>query len=116
MRLRILCMGAHPDDVELACGGTLLSHIASGKTAGIVDLTYGDLGTRGTVEIRKEEAAAAADILGASVRENLGYKDGFFLNDKEHKAFHEVHEPEKEINFEKKFKDPEGNIFDISNF
>ena len=80
----ILAFGAHPDDVELACGGTLLSHIANGKTAGIVDLTYGDLGTRGTVEIRKEEAAAAADILGVSFRENLGYKDGFFLNDKEH--------------------------------
>lgn len=80
----ILAFGAHPDDVELACGGTLLSHISKGKTAGIVDLTYGDLGTRGTVEIRKEEAAAAADILGVSFRENLGYKDGFFLNDKEH--------------------------------
>jgi bacillithiol biosynthesis deacetylase BshB1 len=80
----ILAFGAHPDDVELACGGTLLSHIANGKTAGIVDLTYGDLGTRGTVEIRKEEASAAADILGVSFRDNLGYKDGFFLNDKEH--------------------------------
>lgn len=80
----ILAFGAHPDDVELGCGGTLLSHIAQGKTAAIVDLTYGDLGTRGTVEIRKQEAVMAAKLLGLKARENLGFRDGFFKNDEEH--------------------------------
>lgn len=82
--LDILAFGAHPDDVELGCGGTLIAHIAQGKTVGIIDLTYGDLGTRGTVEIRKEEAEAASVIIGVSARENLGYRDGFFKNDEEH--------------------------------
>ncbi len=80
----ILAFGAHPDDVELGCGGTLLVHQGKGKKTAIVDLTYGELGTRGTVELRKEEAASAATILGVTARENLGFSDGFFANDKEH--------------------------------
>lgn len=83
MQLDILAFGAHPDDIELACSGTLLSHMAAGKTVGIVDLTRGELGTRGTADIRDKEAAEAARILGVSVRENLGLPDGFFANDKE---------------------------------
>ena len=83
-KVDILAFGAHPDDVELGCGGTLLVHLEKGKKAAIVDLTYGELGTRGTVEKRKDEAAAAAAILGVTARENLGLADGFFANDKEH--------------------------------
>lgn len=79
----ILAFGAHPDDVELACAGTLLRHIRDGKQVGIVDLTRGELGTRGSSEIRAEEAAAAAQILGISVRDNLELADGFFENNKE---------------------------------
>ncbi|MBL4657320.1 MAG: bacillithiol biosynthesis deacetylase BshB1 [Flavobacteriales bacterium] len=82
--LDILAFGAHPDDVELGCGGTLISQIDKGHSVGIVDFTYGDLGTRGTVEIRKEEAAAAAEIMAVTARENLGFRDGFFINDEEH--------------------------------
>ncbi len=81
MKLDILAFGVHPDDVELGCAGTLLAAIAEGKKAGIIDLTRGELGTRGTVETRRKEAAAAAAILGVSVRENLGMADGFFQND-----------------------------------
>jgi len=77
----ILAFGAHPDDVEMSAGATLAKEIAGGKTVGIVDLTQGELGTRGTPEIRKQEALAAADILGASFRLNLGMADGFFQND-----------------------------------
>lgn len=84
MKLDILAIGAHPDDVELGCGGTIAKEIANGKTVGILDLTRGELGTRGTAETRKEEAANAAKILGVSTRENLGFPDGFFINDKEH--------------------------------
>lgn len=84
MKLDILAIGAHPDDVELGCGGTIAKEIANGKTVGIVDLTQGELGTRGTAETRAEEAANAAKILGVSVRENLGFADGFFVNDKTH--------------------------------
>jgi len=80
----LLAFGAHPDDVELGCGGTLLVHIEKGKKVAIVDLTYGELGTRGTVEIRKEEAAKAAEIMGIAARENLGFEDGFFINDRNH--------------------------------
>ncbi len=80
----ILAFGAHPDDVELGCGGTLLVHRENGRRTAIVDLTYGELGTRGTIELRKEEAASAAAILGVTARENLGFSDGFFVNDKEH--------------------------------
>lgn len=84
MKLDILAFGAHPDDVELSCSGTLLKHISQGKKAGIIDLTRGELGTRGNVELRNKEAASAAKILGVSVRENLGFADGFFQNDKKH--------------------------------
>ena len=84
MKLDILAFGAHPDDVELGCGGTLAKEIALGKKVGIVDLTRGELGTRGSAEIRDQEAAAAAKILGVSIRENLNMRDGFFVNDEEH--------------------------------
>lgn len=78
MKLDILAIGAHPDDVELGCGATLAKEISKGKKVGILDLTRGELGTRGTAEIRDKEAAAAADILGVSVRENIALADGFF--------------------------------------
>ncbi len=78
MKLDILAIGAHPDDVELGCGATLAKEIANGKKVGILDLTRGELGTRGTPEIRAQEAAAAAAILGVSVRENIAIADGFF--------------------------------------
>lgn len=81
MKVDILAFGAHPDDVELSCSGILLSHAAQGKTFGLVDLTEGELGTRGNATIRKEEATAAAQILGSSFRENLGLSDGFFQID-----------------------------------
>lgn len=84
MKLDILAIGAHPDDVELGCGATIAKEIANGKTVGIIDLTRGELGTRGTIETRKEEAENSAKILGVSVRENLGFADGFFINDKKH--------------------------------
>jgi bacillithiol biosynthesis deacetylase BshB1 len=84
MKLDVLAFGAHPDDVELSCGGTLAKLASQGKKVGIIDLTYGDLGTRGTVEIRLQEAKEAAAILGAVVRENLGFRDGFFYNDEYH--------------------------------
>lgn len=84
MKLDILAIGAHPDDVELSCGGTILSHIAQGLKVGILDLTHGELGTRGTIETRTAEAADAASIMGVSVRENAGFADGFFANDRAH--------------------------------
>lgn len=84
MKLDILAIGAHPDDVELGCGATLAKEIANGKTVGIVDLTRGELGTRGTPETRAAEAKDAAKILGVTVRENLGFADAFFINDKAH--------------------------------
>ena len=84
MKLDILTFGAHPDDVELGCGATIAKEIAAGKAVGIIDLTRGELGTRGTATIRDQEAAAAKTILGAKVRENLAFADGFFRNDKEH--------------------------------
>jgi len=83
-KLDILAFGAHPDDVELGCGGTLLAAVAEGKKVGIIDLTQGELGTRGTVSDRLKEALLAAEIIGAAVRENLGMKDGFFVNDQAH--------------------------------
>jgi len=82
MKLDILAFGAHPDDVEMSCGATLAKEISKGKKAGIIDLTRGELGTRGSAELRDEEAAAAAKILGISARENLDLGDGFFSNDK----------------------------------
>lgn len=84
MKLDILVFAAHPDDAELACAGTLLKYKSEGKATGIIDLTRGELGTRGTAETRKEEAAAAAAILGLDIRENLEMRDGFFKNDEEH--------------------------------
>ncbi|WP_289039537.1 bacillithiol biosynthesis deacetylase BshB1 [uncultured Zobellia sp.] len=84
MKLDILAFGAHPDDVELGAGATIAKAIANGKKVGIVDLTRGELGTRGSAEIRDNEAAAAAKILGVSARENLGFADGFFVNDRKH--------------------------------
>ena len=84
MKLDILAFGAHPDDVELGCAGTILKEISLGKTVGIIDLTRGELGTRGSAEIRDQEATNAAAILGVSARENLEMKDGFFVNDEEH--------------------------------
>ena len=84
MKLDVLVFGAHPDDAELGAGATIAKEVASGKKVGIVDLTRGELGTRGTAEIRDKEAEAAAKVLGVSVRENLEFADGFFTNDKEH--------------------------------
>jgi len=84
MKLDILAFGAHPDDVELGAGATIAKEIANGKKVGIVDLTRGELGTRGSAEIRDREAAKAAEILGITVRENLEFADGFFINNKEH--------------------------------
>ncbi len=85
MKLDILAIGVHPDDVELGCSGTLINEIKRGKKVGIVDLTQGELGTRGNVEKRYQEAAKAAMIIGVQVRENLKMRDGFFQNDEEHK-------------------------------
>ena len=84
MKLDILAFGAHPDDVELGCAGTILKEVSLGKKVGIIDLTRGELGTRGSAAIRDEEAKAAAAILGVSVRENLAMRDGFFVNDEKH--------------------------------
>ena len=84
MKLDILAFGAHPDDVELGCAGTIAKEVSLGKKVGIIDLTQGELGTRGSAELRKVEATNAAEILGVSIRENLGFADGFFVNDKEH--------------------------------
>lgn len=84
MKLDILVFGSHPDDVELSCGATLAKEISLGKKVGIVDLTRGELGTRGTADIRDAEAADAAKILGVTVRENLRFRDGFFTNDEAH--------------------------------
>ena len=84
MKLDVLAFGVHPDDVELGCAGTLLVAIAEGKKVGIIDLTQGELGPRGTAETRKIEATNAAEILGVHVRENLKMADGFFQNDEQH--------------------------------
>lgn len=84
MKLDILVFAAHPDDAELACSGTILKYKAEGKKVGVIDLTRGELGTRGSAELRKEEAEAAAKILGLDIRENLGMRDGFFQNDEAH--------------------------------
>ncbi|NQX37257.1 bacillithiol biosynthesis deacetylase BshB1 [Pedobacter steynii] len=86
MKLDILVLAVHPDDAELGCSGTIAKHIAMGKKVGIVDFTRGELGTRGSAEIRDIEAADSAKILGLHARENLKFKDGFFTNDEEHKT------------------------------
>jgi bacillithiol biosynthesis deacetylase BshB1 len=84
LKLDILVLPVHPDDAELGCAGTILKHIQLGHKVGIIDLTRGELGTRGTAEIRDQEAAKAAEILGLTIRENLGLPDGFFTNTKEY--------------------------------
>ncbi|ASU33302.1 bacillithiol biosynthesis deacetylase BshB1 [Mucilaginibacter xinganensis] len=84
LKLDILVLSVHPDDAELGCAGTLLKHHAMGKKTGIVDLTRGELGTRGSAEIRDQEAAESGRILGLAVRENIGIPDGFFENTKEY--------------------------------
>ena len=83
MKLDILAFGAHPDDVELACAGTLMKSIDEGKKVGIIDLTRGELGTRGSAAIRTAESTAAAKVMGVHLRENLDLKDAFFLHDEE---------------------------------
>jgi bacillithiol biosynthesis deacetylase BshB1 len=82
-KVNILAIGVHPDDVELSCSGTLLRHIDQGKTVGLLDLTRGELGTRGSAEIRDREALDSARLMGAAFRMNLGMADGFFQNNKE---------------------------------
>lgn len=82
MKLDIIAFGSHPDDVELSCSGTLAKEIANNRKVGIVDLTRGELGTRGTAETRDEEAREAARILGVSLRTNLRFEDGFFQNNR----------------------------------
>lgn len=84
MKLDVLAIGAHPDDVELGCSGALINEVKRGKKVGIIDLTQGELGTRGTIETRYQEAADAARIIGVQVRENLKFRDGFFVNDETH--------------------------------
>ena len=84
MKLDILAFGAHPDDVELGCGALIAKEVSRGKKVGIVDLTRGELGTRGTAETRDAESEHAAKILGVHVRTNMEFQDGFFTNDKAH--------------------------------
>lgn len=84
MKLDILVFAVHPDDAELGCSGTILKEIAAGKKVGIIDLTRGELGTRGTAQTRDQETLESSRILGIHARENLGMKDGFFKNDEEH--------------------------------
>ena len=83
-KLDILVLPVHPDDAELGCAGVILKHVGMGKKVGIADITRGELGTRGSAEIRAKEAAAAAEILGIAVRENIGLPDGFFQNTPEY--------------------------------
>lgn len=84
IKLDILAFAAHPDDVELSCSGTLVTHLKKGYKAGIIDLTRGELGTRGSAALRSEEAAKATEIMGLTIRENLGFRDGFFTRDEAH--------------------------------
>jgi len=85
MKLDILVFGAHPDDVELGCGGTVIKEIKAGKKVGVIDLTRGELGTRGTAETRTAETKSASEIMGVTIRENMDFKDGFFKDDEDHK-------------------------------
>ena len=85
MKLDLLVFGAHPDDVELGCGGTVIKEIQNGKKVGIIDLTRGELGTRGSIKIRDIESKNASKIMGVSLRENMNFSDGFFENNKENK-------------------------------
>ncbi|MFD2555580.1 bacillithiol biosynthesis deacetylase BshB1 [Sphingobacterium tabacisoli] len=83
MKLDLMVMTVHPDDAELGAGGTIAKYVAEGKAVGIIDLTRGELGTRGTADTRAAEALEAARVLGVTVRENLGLRDGFFANEEE---------------------------------
>ena len=85
MKLDILVFGAHPDDVELGCGGTVIKEVKAGKKVGVIDLTRGELGTRGTANTRNTETKLASEIMGVSIRENMDFEDGFFKDDEEHK-------------------------------
>jgi len=106
MKADILAIGVHPDDVELGCSGVLLNEIKAGKKAVILDLTQGELGTRGSIETRYEEATNAAAIIGVATRENLKFRDGFFLNDEAHqlKMIQAIRKYQPEIVF--------GNVLD----
>ncbi len=84
-KLDILVIAAHPDDAELGCSGTIASQVARGKKVGIIDLTKGEMGTRGTPELRIEEANKAGEILGLTMRMNMGFKDVFFEDDHTHR-------------------------------
>ena len=84
MKLDILAFGAHPDDVELGAAGTIAKEISLGRTVGIIDLTQGELGTRGSAEIRHQEATKAKELLGVTIRENLKFRYGFFINNEAH--------------------------------
>jgi N-acetylglucosamine malate deacetylase 1 len=99
IKLNILAFAAHPDDTELACSGILHSHIQMGYNAGVIDLTQGELGSRGTIETRYAEATKASKLLGLSVRENLQLPDGFFENNKENqlKIIHAIRKYQPEI-------------------
>ena len=83
-KLDILVLAAHPDDAELGCAGTIAAHVALGQQVGIVDFTRGELGTRGSAKLRAEEAEASRQVLGVAMRENLGFSDGGFVNDRQH--------------------------------
>jgi len=85
MKIDVLVFGAHPDDVELGCGGTVIKLVEQGEKVGIIDLTSGELGTRGTAQSRKVECETATKILGVAVRDNMNFKDGFFKDDETHK-------------------------------
>ena len=85
MKLDILVFGAHPDDVELGCGGTIIKEVQNGKRVGVIDLTRGELGTRGSVKIRDAESKKASQIMGISLRDNMDFSDGFFENTKKNK-------------------------------
>jgi bacillithiol biosynthesis deacetylase BshB1 len=99
IKLDILAFGAHPDDTELGCGGTLIKHVKSGKKVGVVDLTEGQLGSRGSIAQRYKEAEKAMKITGLSIRENLGMEDGWFRNDVEsqHKIIEMIRKYQPEI-------------------
>lgn len=84
MKVDILAFGAHPDDIELGCGGSIAKAVADGKNVGLIDLTRGELGTRGSASIRDKEAALAAELLGVKFRKNLDFRDGFFVNNEPH--------------------------------
>ncbi len=107
MKLDILAIAAHPDDIELSCSGTLIHHILQGKKVGVLDLTQGELGTRGTIETRYQEAKKSSEILQLAVRDNLKILDGFFKNDEETqvKLIHKIRKYQPEIILSNAIKD-----------